>query len=442
MRDEWRAVFDLADEVDFGPILDESKCDLFCEDDETLTSRMYELLFQLTSTDANVNILVGGDAGVGKTTIFHYIKARKIDPSKYDLRIINAENRLNVDSVVRKAADEILGHLESVAAELKQNKKSGYTAISQQIEASIADSYYDPYPDKVHMFVDLLDSLWADSKRMIHFDIPRPIIVLDQVDVFDGTDTVANINACFSPLLGAKHVTAAVCARKETITAAKRSNNNFFATKFSHRTEVDTVHITKVFQKRLSAASNVNVTLRQMREYFPEHFSEFLMSTQNGNIRNQLKILRELMSTLEPVTGRGTTHSYMDYLIRHEYITDLYRRINPDDTVPTVKLVFDALHHHSTVDDKFIQAVQATAETKTRGARGTSPANIRNAVRILEDQSIVAYSHELPDHYVLTKKGEEFTRLVRNPVYQKVYCVHENDPTYSADPFTDMQFYR
>lgn len=442
IRKEWRDVFSLSGEVDFGPINDRNKLGLFCDDDELTVECLHETASYFGSLDSAAKVLIGGDAGVGKTTFVHFLKLAFLDENEIIVEIINAENRLRIESVLKKIEDRLAAYWLKVIGILKSNDTNAARKLKKTIEAQMAETLYEELPDRIHRFVDLYDETWDDPSSLSRLSLPRLVLVLDQVDTFDGTDTVGNITTAFSPALGAKRLPSAVCARRQTISAAKQSVNNFFATRFTHRVQIEPTSVEKVIQRRINAASPQSVTRKDIYQFFPEAFCAFLMSTQNGNIRNQLKIIADIMVSVKPTTGRGTTSVYIEFLIRKDYFTNLFRRINPADTVPMIKIVFDALHFSAIFNDKFVRAILTIIEIRSRGADGASPSNVERAIRILEEQSLIAYSYEIPNQYVFTPKGEEFSKLVQTDAYRKLFCKNKEDEKYLRNVFSSTDFYR
>lgn len=440
MLQEWKDRFSLVGEVRFGPIVDKDGIKLFFDEDEKIRINVNNLKSMLESVDDFRSIMVAGHAGSGKTSLVHYVK-NIIDSSRFDVFIINGEENTDQNGIIGAINHQFDIYFKSLSEKLKPKETAFDKEVNRILDALFANIVYSTRVEKLMTYLNTYNRLYEDETFRSTGRMKAVRIVLDQIDLLDSAQMMKVLYENFSSVVQTKYITAVICARFETLESAKRSVNNFFATNFNRYIEIDSVPVEMVLKKRMEAcAANKSITRKYLNSIFTESFCDLMSKIQNGNIRKALSIFEHITNVMPVYSGRVATEKYTNFLLNNNYVDNLYTKINPADTIPLIKIVFDALQYQSVVNKTFFDVVRLKVAVLSTKGIGFSENNIRAAIDFLKNRSIVNDAFDIPDRYVLTPKGRTYTRLMSTPVYMQLYCKTQNDTIFSKNQFDETSF--
>jgi hypothetical protein len=277
------------------------------------------------------------------------------------------------------------------------------------------------------------------SKKQIY---PRLIVFLDQVEKF-GSDTLINfITEYLGFFSSSRYIKFILCARKETIRIAKQSVKGFYSTYFKRSIEIKSPPIEKVLQKRFYAGRNQNITIETINNYFTRAFCDLIENISNNNLRVMLRTFEKLIEISKPYQGREGYVQYFSFLIENEFIDNLYRTINQADTIPLIKIVFDAIQYYGMVDEKFYRVIATKVMTirSQKSIVGLTKENIEIAIKHLLDNDFIIDSFDINNKYSFTKKGIAYSKFIETDPYSRIFIKDIDTEKFKRNIFTDQDF--
>jgi Cdc6-like AAA superfamily ATPase len=439
--DEWTNLFHINSEVRFGPIIDKNRINLFYDEDIEVKKMLNNLKSMIESENDYRSIMIAGHAGVGKTTSLYFIKD-KLGNSKYDLFIINGEENNSEYGIIEDINIKFKYYYRELFINVEKGNQKIDTEIKAILDSLFADIEYCDTLEKHKLYLTTYDKLCDNIAIFNSSKIKKIRIALDQIDLLDSAKMLKILHDNFTQIIHSKYITAIISARNETLDSAKKSINNFFATNFNRHISMSNVPVEFILKKRLEASSkSKSIPMQFIKSYFSDSFFNFLNGIQNGNIRKALSIIEHIMNVIHPVNkGRESTIEYINFLLSNDYIDDLFMKINPGDSIPMIKMVFDALQFQSVVNDKFYQVISAKAYMLTRNCQGCSKMNMNSAISFLKNRSLIVDTFDIPDRYFLTAKGEIYKELILTKPYNDLFCKSKQDILFMKNQFDETLF--
>jgi predicted transcriptional regulator len=161
---------------------------------------------------------------------------------------------------------------------------------------------------------------------------------------------------------------------------------------------------------------------------------------QNNNIRKILEIYEKIMNLEQVFYGDEATKNYTGFLLKEGYINNLYQRINPKDSIPMIKVVFDALQYHSVIDSKFFRVLFTQTLILDNNSIGCTETNMRKAIEFLKENSLISESFEISNQFNLTPKGKVYINLINTIPYKKYFCDDKKDKSFYQNCFSETMF--
>ena len=442
MLDAWIEKFHLNSEVRFGSIIDNSGINLFYDEDNGIKEIINNLKFMIESESDYRSIMIAGHPGVGKTSLLHYVKS-KLDYQNYELFIINVEENNTEYGIIESISMKFKSYYRELYSKVEKGNDRIDMKIKNILNNLFADIEYSTATEKFKLYLDAYEKLCEDISIFQSSILKKIRIALDQIDLLDNQKMLNLLRDNFTAIIHAKYITAIICARFETLESAKKSVNNFFATYFTRNIHMNNISVEHILKKRLEASSSVkSIPMNFIKKYFPDVFCTFLNGIQNNNIRKSLQIIEQIMNVIHPVSGgKEITAKYIDFLLKNDYIDDLFMKINPIDSIPMIKIVFDALQFHSVVDDKFYQAISTKVYLLIRNIHGCSKTNMFSAISFLKERSLITDAFDVPNRFTLTPKGYTYTDLIKTKGYKNLFCKSKQDNIFMDNQFDETLFY-
>lgn len=443
MLKEWEDFFEINSEVRFGPIIDNDGINLFYDEGDDTKRVINNLTSMITSLSDFRSVMLAGYAGVGKTTLLHYIKKYKLDLKKYDFFIINGEENTDNKGIIHDLNSNFKVFYDQLYSQVNiNNRTSGETEIKNILDGLFADLVYISDPvEKTRLYLGTYTKLSETSEVVKTGYIKHLRIALDQIDLLDNIKMLEILENSFAMIIHSKYITAMVSARPETLDSAKKSMTNFFATNFGRSLEMKSVPAECILKKRLETSSGKKmITMSCINAVFPKPFCELMNKIHNTNIRKTLSVYEHIMQVMPVLREIEATNAYTNFLLENSYIDDLYQRVNPIDNVPLIKIVFDALQFKTIADKKFFRVIITQIMINKKNSRGVSEENIRKVLEYLKNLSFISESFDIKDKYVITPKGEAYRALVKTETYKRLYCKAKDDQAFCENIFDDVNF--
>ena len=443
MKDEWKKILVHGQQLYFGDLYDINMLKTYYFEDKKLEENRNTILAYINDEFDYSPILIGGDAGVGKSTFIQNLVSKHLPNDKFFNIILNVDNQPNNPFI----KEYLVKQLSSYCSFLTSGEIIGNKIISKykiEYQKYIADEmYYSSKEERINAIIQIISAIfkYLKSKEQI---FPRIIIFLDQVEKF-GSDTLINyITEYLGFVSSSRCIKFIMCARKETISVAKQSLKGFFSTYFKRYITIDSPPIEKVLQKRFYIGQNKYPTIETINNYFTKAFCDLIEDISNNNLRIMLRIFEKIIETTIPYQGRDGYVHYVSFLIQNDYITDLYKVINKADNIPLIKIVFDALHFYGTVDDKFYSVIVAKTMTvkSIKNIIGLTKENINIAVRFLFDNDFITDNFDINNRYSFTKKGDAYSKIIETDAYTKIFIKDIDNDKFRRNIFTDQDFSR
>jgi GTPase SAR1 family protein len=439
MLNEWKKAFNIESDVRFGPIIDKNGIKLFYNEDQEIQQTITQFRTMIEAKFDFRGIILAGYAGVGKTTLLHYMKSI-LDSNSYALFIINGEESNSLKNILMEINsqfdaffDEIIDNIES-----NKNKTKEVEFIKKNLDKLNANKLYEEPFQRIKLNIATYNKIFENQKNE---KLVRSLyIVLDQIDLLDNKDMLEILRKCFSPIIQARCITAIISARPETLESSQKSITNFFATNFGRSVEIKNVPSELVLKKRLESASNSKISISFLREFFSRNFCDLMDRLQNNNIRKILEIYEKIMNLEQVLHGGEATKEYTEFLFRKGYINNLYQRINPKDSIPMIKIVFDALQYHSFIDSKFFRVLFTQTLILDNNSTGCTEINMRKAIEFLKNNSFISESFEISNQFNLTPKGKIYIKLINTSSYEKYFCSDKKNKIYYPNCFSEIMF--
>jgi GTPase SAR1 family protein len=443
MRDEWKEIFTTDKQLYFGDLYDKTMLSDYYFEDKNLEDCRNNILNYIDDEYDYSPILIGGDAGVGKSTFINNLISMYLPSESYFNIILNVDNQPNNPLTKEYLIKQLRIYLDSLlSGDIIGSKNiSKYKKEYQQYVAN--EMFYKIIEERIDNILDLLSRTLKHlkEKKQIY---PKLIIFLDQVERF-GSDTLINyISEYISYFSGSRSIRFILCARKETIVVARQSIKGFFSTYFKRNIVIESPPIEKVLQKRFNTKKTHSITIEKINNYFTKTFCDLIENISNNNLRIMLRTFEKLIETSKPYKGRDGYGPYFRFLIDNEYIDNLYKTINQADTIPLIKIVFDALQYYGMVDEKFYRVITAKVFTirSIKNTIGLTTENINIAVKHLLENDFIIDSFEIKNKYNLTKKGIAYSKFIETSTYSKVFIKDINAENFKRNIFNDQDFVR
>jgi GTP-binding protein EngB required for normal cell division/predicted transcriptional regulator len=439
MKDEWKKIFNFSQQLYFGDLNDYDMLNTYYFEDPNLVEKRNIAINYISDEMDNSPILIGGDAGVGKSTFINNLISKHIPKNNFYSIILNVDNQPNnpiVKDYLLKKMTEYLDFL--INGEIIGRKF--IAKFQKKVQQYIADGIlYVDKNERINNIVVIISDI-ARYLNSIKQNYPKLVIFLDQVEKFGSDTLITYISEYLGLITSSKFIQFIVCARKETIRNAKQSIKGFFSTYFKRFVEIESPSIEKILQKRFYVGRGDTVTIEEINKYFTRSFCDLVENISNNNIRIMLRRFEKIMESTLPCEGREGYVQYFSFLILSGYIDDLYKKINHADTIPLTKIVFDALQYYGTVDKKFYTVIKTKVMTSKNIKKiiGLTDENIDIAVKYLLDEDFIIDSFEIKNNYTLTKKGEAYSKFIELDGYTRIF--NKNDDRFKKNIFMDQDF--
>jgi hypothetical protein len=442
MTNDWKKLFHINTEVRFGQIIDNNGIKLFYDEGSDTKTIIRNLSSMIISPSDFRSIMIAGYAGVGKTTLLHYIK-NNLDLEKYELFIINGEENIDNNGIIHelnKNFERFYNRLFSIIN--IDNRKKGENEIKFIVDKLFASLVYiSDSTEKTRLYLEAYTKLCENKDAVKTGHIRHLRIALDQIDLLDNTKFLEILKNSFVMIIHSKYIIAIISARPETLDSAKRSINNFFATNFDRFIDMKSIPAEYILKKRLEASSTSKViAMPLINSIFTNSFCDFMNKIHNGNIRKALSVYEHIMGVMPVLKGKQATDGYTNFLLDNNYIDNLYLKINPTDNIPIIKIVFDALQYKTVADNKFHRVVYSQILIRKKNSVGVSRENIKKALEYLKAYSLITESFDITDSYNITPKGEAYRKLIITDPYKKLFCKSKDDKEFAKDIFDDVNF--
>lgn len=147
------------------------------------------------------------------------------------------------------------------------------------------------------------------------------------------------------------------------------------------------------------------------------------------------------MNVIPPTDrGKDATTVLINFLLMNDYIDNLFIKINPNDSISMIKIVFDALQYQSVVNKKFYQVISTLIYVHARKSKGCSEANMQAAIFFLKSHSLITDAFDIPERYVFTPKGEAYKKFITTKPYTNLFCKSKDDLLFIDNQFDETQF--
>jgi GTPase SAR1 family protein len=441
MKKEWKVLFNLNQPLYFGDLDNSNMLRIYYFEDSNLKANRNKICNFINDEIDYSPILIGGDAGVGKSTFINNLVSKYLQKKSYFCIILNVENQPN-NPIIK---EYFIKQLDKYLHLLTNGKIIGSSIISKfktEYQQYIANEmFYKDIEERINDVIDIIARILKHlkTKNQIH---PKLVIFMDQVERF-GSDTLVDYLSEYLGLFsGSKPIKFILCARKETIKIAKQSIKGFYSTYFKRFIDIESPVIEKILQKRFCAEQNSNITIETINTFFTSSFCDLIEDISNNNIRIMLRIFEMIIDTSKPYQGRKGYIPYFSLLIEKNYIEDMYKTINPADTIPLIKIVFDAMHYYGIVDNKFYRVIIAKIMTadNIKNIVGLTNDNIKMAVHHLLEKDFIIDSLEIRNMYELTKKGKAYSNFITTAGYTRIFAKNKNDDKFTRNIFSDQDF--
>jgi len=436
MRQEWKTRFGISKNIYWGHLDGIGKMKKYFYEDANLVECRYEAVGYLVDTDNHSGILIGGDAGIGKTTFIHNITDNYINSSTFHIIFIDADNKPDNPFIYKKLEEDLKSYYKNLFTDSEE--KDLVKETNKKYEGVIGASYYDEIRERIHKLLVLYSDVYAKHSTKSNFK--HLIIVLDQVEQFSSSDLTSFLSEYVGFLTIAKEITLCVCARKETIRCAKQSVKNYFSTYFRRFVTLERNQIDKILLKRINANRDTYFTQEELFKIFTKTFFDFISNLTNANIRTMLEIFESIMTKYLPYEGRNGYAKYIAHLIEKEFIENLYKKENPSDNIPIYKITFDALQHCGVVNEKFLNVIRRKTFIKGTNIVGLTNTNIENAIKHLCEHDFTIDCFESEKRYEISMKGLAYKNMLTTPIYKKAFCKTTVDEAFIKDVFMDSDF--
>ena len=443
MKEEWEKVFKADRQLYFGDLFDNNMLKDYYFEDKNLEMNRTVILSYINDEMDYSPILIGGDAGVGKSIFISNLVLKHLPNNSYYNIVLDVDNQPNNPMI----KEHLMRQLDNYLQLLTDGKIIGSNITSKQkieYQKYIANEML--YKNKEERINDVIAII---SKTMKHLNAkkqiyPKLVIFLDQVEKFGLDILVSYISEYLGFISSSKYIKFILCARKETIKISKQSVKGFFPTYFKRNIEIKSPPIEKVLQKRIYIGRNRNITIELINNYFTRAFCDLIENISNNNLRVMLRIFEKLIETTKPYEGRDGYVYYFISLEQNGYIDNLYRKINQADNIPIIKIVFDAIHYYGSVDEKFYRVIITKAMTIgiSKEIIGLTKENINIAIQYLFDNDFITDSFEFKNKYSFTKKGEAYSKFIELDSYSKLYIKEFIDDRFKRNIFSDQDFSR
>ena len=231
MLDEWSKVFHIKSEVRFGPIIDNNGINLFYDEDSNIKEIINNLRSVIETENDYRSIMIAGHAGVGKTTLLHYIKSR-LDSQKYDLFIINNKENNTEFGIIEDINRKFKFFYRELFLKVEKTDSKIDKEIKKILDNMFADIEYQNIFEKYRLYLYTYEKLCDDIVIYNSGVVKKLRIALDQIDLLDSNQMLKILHTNFTPIIHARYIIATICARFETLDSAKKSVDNFFCNKF------------------------------------------------------------------------------------------------------------------------------------------------------------------------------------------------------------------
>jgi len=448
MLKDWIDILNIKSDVRFGHIIDKKGIALFFNEDNEIQIIINNLKSMIESKEDNSSIMIAGHAGVGKTTLVHYIN-NVIDSSKYCLFIINGEECMNSDNVIQAINNNFSNYYNVLFSEVNDNENNEYNEeekeeIKKILNTYFSESEYSNSFEKNRLNLETYNKLYENNIIFESNKLRKIRIFLDQIDLLDNSEMLNILQNSFTPIIHSRYITAIICARYETMKSAIKSVNNFFATNFSRFIEMKYIPAELILSKRLNASSSKEISLKYFNNIFPKDFCNFLNGTQNLNIRKILLIYERIMTVIPPVVVfKDATKIYINFLFNNGYIDNLYKKINPTDNIPMIKIIFDAIQFCSIINERFFMKISVKISmllNNISNINGCTTSNMNSAIAYLKSRSLITDTFDIPEKYSLTSKGETYKNLINTDVYRNMFCKTKQDLIFAENNFLETDF--
>jgi hypothetical protein len=441
MRDEWKVIFNPSQQLYFGDLCDNDTLRTYYLEDKNLAANRNTICNYIKDEIDYSPILIGGDAGVGKSTFISNLVLKYLSKKLFFNIILKVDNQ--PDNPLIK--ERLIKQLDKYLHLLTNGKIIGSTIISKyKIEYNkylANEMFYKNKEERINDVIDIVTRIinHLEDKKQI---FPKLVIFLDQVERFDSSRLINYISEYLGFVSSSNCIKFILCARKETIRIAKQSVKGFFSTYFKRYIDIESPAIEKILQKRFSTGYNHNITIETINTYFAGTFCDLVENISNNNIRVMLRICEMIIERSKPYQGRESQSKYFQFLIDNEYIENLYKPINPADTIPLLKIVFDALHFYGIVDKKFLRVITAKVMTVNdiKNIIGLSNDNVNMAINYLLEKDFIIDSFEIKNKYSFTKKGDAYSKFVEIGGYTRIFAKNKNDDKFNRNIFSDNDF--
>jgi GTPase SAR1 family protein len=443
MKEEWERVFKTDRQLYFGDLFDNNMLKDYYFEDKNLEMNRTIILSYINDEMDYSPILIGGDAGVGKSTFINNLVLKHLPNNSYYNIVLDVDNQPNNPMI----KEHLMRQLDNYLQLLTDGKIIGSNITSKQkieYQKYIANEMlYKNKEERINDVITIISKTvkHLNAKKQIY---PKLVIFLDQVEKF-GLDTLVNyISEYLGFISSSKYIKFILCARKETIKISKQSVKGFFPTYFKRYIEIKSPPIERVLQKRIYIGRNRNITIELINNYFTRAFCDLIENISNNNLRVMLRIFEKLIETTKPYEGRDGYVYYFISLVQNGYIDNLYRKINQADNIPIIKIVFDAIHYYGSVDEKFYRVIITKALTIgiSKEIIGLTKENINIAIQYLFDNDFITDSFEFINKYSFTKKGEAYSKFIELDSYSKLYIKEFFDDRFKRNIFADQDFSR
>ena len=441
MNEEWGKIFNYSQQLYFGDLYDSNMLNTYYFEDKNLEANRHIILNYIEDAIDYSPILVGGDAGVGKSTFINNLVSKYLPVECYFNVILNVDNQPNNPSI----KEYLIRQLNKYCSLLLGGEIIGHRIISKykkEYDKYISNEMF--YTTKEERISDIINLLSSILKHLIAKKQPFPklVVFLDQVEKFGSDTLISYISEYLTFSKSLIYIKFILCARKETIKVAKQSVKGFYSTYFKRFIEIESPPIERILQKRFYSKQNYSITIETINTYFTRTFCDLIEDISNNNIRIMLRIFEKIIETAKPYHGRDGYVHYFSFLIKNGYIDDLYKTINQADTIPLIKIVFDALHYYATVDDKFYQTIMTKVMTikSVKSIVGLTRENVKIAVKYLLDNDFVIDSFDVNNNFSFTKKGEAYSKFVETDAYSRIFIKDINNDRFKRNIFTDQDF--
>jgi len=443
MLEEWGKIFNTNQQLYFGDLYDSKMLRTYYFEDKNLEMNRNNILNYISDENDYSPILIGGDAGVGKSTFIYNLASKYLSDDLYFKIILNVDNQPN-NPLIKEHFTKQLNEYLNLLTDGKIIGSSIISKYKKEYQQYIANEMlYKIKEERINDVIDIISrtSKHLKTKKQIY---PKLIIFLDQVEKFGSDTLISYISEYLGFISPSKCIKFVLCARKETIKIAKQSVKGFFSTYFKRHIKIESPPIERILQKRFRTGQNRNITIETINNYFTRTFCDLIEDISNNNLRIMLRLFEKLIETTRPYQGRDGYVQYFLFLIQNDYIDNLYKKINQADNIPLIKIVFDALHYYGTIDEKFYRVIYTKVMTirSIKSTIGLTKDNIDMAIKHLFDNDFIIDDFDINNKYSFTKKGSAYSKFIETNSYSKMFIKDINDDNFKRNIFTDQDFSR